>query len=105
MVDNISEYILNKVIKKYEFEIDKHGYDKCKIVEFIMFLFNNLASRYTIRGLASLIYTQCDKYNQHPFKYNGGFSRNKMIVHLLNQDNKYLFWLIKRLIDYNGETK
>lgn len=98
----ISEFMLDKILKEKEKEITGYAYEKYKYVDFILFLFNQLANRFSISGLVKLIYSEPLEYNEHPYKYNGSFSKAKMIVFLLNKDDNYLLWLIKKLIDYEG---
>lgn len=100
---NISEVILDKILKEKEKEITGYAYEKYKYVDFILFLFSQLADMFSIRGLVNLIYSEPLEYNEHPYKYNGSFSKAKMIVFLLNKDDSYLLWLIKKLIDYDGK--
>ena len=100
---NISEVILDKILKEKEKDITGYAYEKYKYVDFILFLFSQLADNFSIRSLINLIYSEPLEYNEHPYKYNGSFSKTKMIVFLLNKDDNYLLWLIKRLIDYDGK--
>lgn len=101
----IIEHLLNKTIKEYEkkLNLNQYSYDKCKITEFIIFLFDKVTNKYPVKKVVELIYTNHHEYNPHPYTYNGKFSKSKMIIHLLNQDDEYLLWLVKELINY-GEV-
>ena len=101
----IVEFILDKILKNYEKQISGYDYSKYKYVDFILFLFNQLAEQFTIKELVELIYTEPHKYNKHPFLYSGVFSHTKMLTFLLNKDEAYLKWLIKELINYDGKKE
>ena len=100
---NMSEFVLDKMLKEKEKEITGYAYEKYKYADFILFLFNQLADKFSVKGLVNLIYSEPLEYNEHPYKYNGSFSKTKMITFLLNKDNNYLLWVIKKLIDYEGK--